>query len=471
MADRSADFSDAVDRALNDPSLQSALGNVRSKFIGARAKARDDLPEFDLLRDRAVAIKRHATEHLDIYLDRFTKQAKAQGTQVHFAADASEAIETILQITRATGAKKVTKGKSMLSEEINLNAHLENDGVEVIETDLGEYIIKLRGEKPSHIIAPAVHVNQSEVAEDFRTHHTHLDARRDLSEPTALLAEARAVLRQHFLSADVAITGANFLIAQTGSAVLVTNEGNGDLAQTMAPCHIIVAAIDKIIPRLNDCAVLLRVLSRSATGQELTVYTTFAQGPRRPFDVDGPAEHHIVLVDNGRSAFIGTELEPLLRCIRCGACMNHCPIYQSIGGHAYGWVYPGPIGAALTPALVGHEQSADLPSASTLCGRCEAVCPVRIPIPRILRYWRRQTRPLASFRDRWLMSLWAFFAARPWLYRIVFALAPAPLFWMGRKRGKLSWVPFMNSWLSERDLPSPSAPLSFQAGLKREALR
>ena len=250
----------------------------------------------------------------------------------------------------------MTKGKSMISEEIGINHHLEANGIAPVETDLGEYIIQLRNELPSHIIAPAVHLNATQVEEDFRRVHTHLDAKRDLSEPVQLLTEARAVLRERFLAADVGITGANFLVAETGTSIIVTNEGNGDLTQILPKTHIVLASIEKLVPTLEDVSQLLRVLARSATGQEMSVYTTFSTGPRRRDDADGPENYHVVILDNGRSAMLGTSFEEMLRCIRCGACMNHCPVYHAVGGHAYGWVYPGPMGAVLTPIADRRRQ-------------------------------------------------------------------------------------------------------------------
>src|SRR3954453_9377728 len=263
-------------------------------------------------------------------------------------------------------------------------------GLEPVETDLGEYIIQLRKEAPSHIIAPAVHLNKEDVAESFMKAHTLLDPHRSLEEPRALVNEAREMLRQKFLAADVGITGANFLIAETGSTGIVTNEGNGDLTQTLPRVHIVLASLEKVVPTLEDATTILRVLARSATGQEFSAYTTFSTGPRRPEDLDGPEEFHVVLLDNGRSAMLGTEFQDMLRCIRCGACMNHCPVYGVVGGHAYGWVYPGPMGAVLTPSLIGVDKSGHLPNASTFCGRFESVCPMRIPLPKMMRHWRER---------------------------------------------------------------------------------
>jgi L-lactate dehydrogenase complex protein LldF len=264
---------------------------------------------------------------------------------VHWAETAEDARAIVLDICRKAGAKTVNKGKTMISEECGINAMLAENGIRPVETDLGEYIIQLRGEVPSHIIAPAVHVTVPEVEAEFRRAHTHLPADRSLSELDAMLREARGILREKYFEAEVGITGANLLIAETGQSVIVTNEGNGDLSQSLPKVHIVMASLEKLVPTLDDASTILRLLARSATGQEMSVYNTFSRGPRRAEDPDGPEEYHVVLLDNGRSDMLGSEFQDMLRCIRCGACMNHCPVYQTVGGHAYGWVYPGPMGA------------------------------------------------------------------------------------------------------------------------------
>ncbi|HVB89908.1 MAG TPA: lactate utilization protein B, partial [Beijerinckiaceae bacterium] len=365
-------FKENAHAALGDAQLQRALGNVETRFVEGRALAAARLPEFDALRDAARDVKDHTLAHLDLYLEAFEAKVVESGGKVHFARTAEEACAAVLAICRASEAKTLAKGKSMVSEEIGLNDALEAAGLSVIETDLGEYIIQLRKEHPSHIIAPAVHLNRDQVEAEFRRHHSGFPADRDLSQPVQLLGEARAVLRERFLAADVGLTGANFLVAETGSTVIVTNEGNGDLSQTLPKVHIVLASIEKLVPTLEDTATLLRVLARSATGQDMSVYTTFSTGPRRAGDPDGPQEFHVVLLDNGRSTMLGSQFEDMLRCIRCGACMNHCPVYQAVGGHAYGWVYPGPMGAVLTPSLIGVDKAGHLPNASTFCGRCES---------------------------------------------------------------------------------------------------
>jgi L-lactate dehydrogenase complex protein LldF len=450
-------FKDNAKAALVDPELQNALHFVETNFPQRRRNVADMLPEFDALRDAARDIKNHTLSLLDLYLETFEARATARGSQVHFAVTAEEANRIVADICRTHGAKTITKGKSMVGEETGLNGFLEANGFAPVETDLGEYIIQIRHELPSHIIMPAVHLRKAQIEADFRRVHKDLPKERNLDEPAALLAEARATLRTKFLAAEVGITGANFLIAETGSAVIVTNEGNGDLTATLPKVHIVLASIEKLVPSLEDMAQLMRVLARSATGQEMSVYTTIFTGPRRPDDPDGPVEHHIVIVDNGRTAMLAGKFRDMLRCIRCGACLNHCPVYHAVGGHAYGWVYPGPMGAVLTPSLIGIDKAGHLPNASTFCGRCEEVCPVRIPLPRLMRFWREREfeRRLSPTVQRTGLKLWAFVAKRPRLYRLATAPAMQVLAWFGRKQGRFRFLPFATGWTKHRDLPAP----------------
>src|SRR5690606_19873012 len=315
------------------------------------------LPEFEALRDQARDLKDHILAHLDYYLETFEAAVQRAGGEVHWCATYAEAREAALGICRAVDAKTVTKGKSMITEEMALNDYLLAHDIEPIETDLGEYIIQLAHEYPSHIIAPALHKTKDQVSDLFVQHHEKYGFTERVTDPQALVGEARKVLRDKYAAADVGITGANFLIAETGSTVIVTNEGNGDLTQSLPGTHIVVSSIEKVVPTLEDASLFLRLLARSATGQEMSVYTTFSTGPRRKDDLDGPARFHVVLVDSGRSDLLGTNKQELLRCLKCGACMNHCPVYQAVGGHSYGWVYPGPIGAALNPHMVGIEEA------------------------------------------------------------------------------------------------------------------
>jgi len=450
-------FEDNARAALDSPTLQAALAKLADGFPRRRREAAERLPEFEELRDAARAIKEHVLDHLDLYLETFERRVTENGGEVHWCRDAQEARETILDICRRVGARTVTKSKTMIGEEIAINDYLEENGIRPVETDLGEYIIQLRREPPSHIIAPAIHLSLGEVAETFRKSHTHLAPERALNEPDALLAEARAKLRPDFLTADVGITGANMLIAETGSNVLVTNEGNADLTHTLPRVHIVIASIEKIVPTLEDATTVLRVLARSATGQDVTVYTSFCSGPRRPGDPDGPDEYHVVLLDNGRARLLETEFRDILRCIRCGACLNHCPVYRAVGGHAYGWVYSGPMGAVLIPALLGTHEARHLPNASTLCGRCESVCPMRIPLPRMLRAWRERLH--RERRTGWLarigLAAWAFVAARPRLYRRLTAPLVRALGNLAGARRRFRVLPFLGGWTATRDFPAP----------------
>jgi L-lactate dehydrogenase complex protein LldF len=459
-----ASFKANATRAMGDEQLTRALKNVRAGFIDKRLKVVNALPEFEALRESAKEIKNHTLAHLDLYLEAYAQKVEASGGHVHFARDAAEARAIALKICQEAGAKTVTKGKSMITEEVGLNAHFEANGITPIETDLGEYIIQLRGEAPSHIIAPAVHLNKDQIEADFRRVHTHLDAARDLTEKRSLLTEARQVLRERFLAADVGITGANFLVAETGTSIIVTNEGNGDLTQLLPKTHIVMASIEKVVPTLEDVSQILRVLARSATGQEMSVYTTFSTGARRAGDLDGPQDYHVIILDNGRSAMLGGEFQDMLRCIRCAACMNHCPVYHQIGGHAYGWIYPGPMGSVLTPSLIGVDQAGHLPNASTFCGRCESVCPMKIPLPKMMRHWREREfeRNLNPAVARYGLGLWAFFAARPALYRLATRAAMKGMSLIARGRGRFTSLPGLGAWTRHRDFAVPEGE-TFQA--------
>jgi L-lactate dehydrogenase complex protein LldF len=444
--------------ALHNAALQRALGNIQLGFVEKRRLAINRLPEFDQLRDHAKQIKDHTLINLDYYLQEYEKKVIASGGTVHWALDAKEACDIAIKISQSVNAKLITKGKSMVSEEIGLNQALSHAGFSVVETDLGEYIIQLRHEAPSHIVAPAIHVLKEQVSEDFRRAHLQYDPARDLTQPQQLLSEARAILREKFLKADVGITGANCLIAENGASVIVTNEGNGDLTQTCASVHIVIASLEKVVPTVEDAMTILRLLPRSATGQEITSYVTFSIGPKRTGDLDGPKQYHVILVDNQRSQMLGTHYQDMLRCIRCGACLNHCPVYNAVGGQAYGSVYPGPMGAVLTPSLFGIAASNELPNASTLCGRCEEVCPMRIPLPSMMRSYRELEfkKHLSPFSVRTGLKTWAFFAKRPRLYHYLMSTVSGLLRWLGKKRGRLNTLPFAKGWTAYRDFPVPS---------------
>ena len=447
--------------ALADASLQQALGNLKSGFPNKRAAAIAKLPEFNAMREQAANIKDHVLANLDVYLETFENNVQQQGGHVHWATDDKDACHTILEICQSINARTVTKGKSMVTEEIGLNDFLQQNNIQPIETDLGEYILQLRDEHPSHIIAPAIHLNLGQVSDTFTEQHKTPRT----EDPKVLMQEARDVLRDHFVAADVGITGANFFIAETGSTMIVTNEGNGDLTQTLPKVHIVVTSIEKCLPTLEDLSLFIRLLSRSSTGQETTVYSTLSSGPKRAEDQDGPEQFHVVLVDNGRSKMLGQPLQPMLRCIRCSACMNHCPVYDQIGGHAYGWVYPGPMGSVLTPQIVGIHASGDLPNASTFCGKCEEVCPVKIPLPSLLRTWREvQFNQGNNARTARIgIKLWAWLAKHPKLYQIATRLAVQGMLWFGGKQRRITHLPLASGWTLWRDMPAPDTATGFPA--------
>ncbi|MCH9765184.1 MAG: iron-sulfur cluster-binding protein [Alphaproteobacteria bacterium] len=452
MQPETQNFRRAAAAAAKDEALQTALDGLATGFVARRADAVANCPEFEALREQGRHIRQATFQALDAHLLAFERAAKESGSTLHWAETAGDACRIIEEICTAASAKVIAKGKSMVSEEVGLNDHLHAAGFQVFETDLGEYLIQMRGETPSHIIAPAIHLNETQARDSFLAYHHNLDPQRPLNTPEDIVGEARQVLRQTFLTADVGITGANFLIAETGSAVVVTNEGNGDLCATLPKVHIIIAAIDKIVPTLAETSVLLQLLARSATGQTMTAYTSLFTGPKQPDDLDGPDACHIVIVDNGRSELLASDAREVLSCIRCGACLNHCPVYSNVGGHAYGWVYPGPIGAALNPGLLGIDQARDLPLASTLCGRCEDVCPVKIPLPKLLRQWRaadfaQQHTSLYKFA----ISLWVWLARHPNLYAV---WAKAVARFLHRSKGAHRALPFVGGWTQHRDFPS-----------------
>jgi L-lactate dehydrogenase complex protein LldF len=381
-------FARNAQKALSDKTLQAALGRTTGRFVGARDSSVAAFPEFEETRERASAIKRDTLAHLDAHLARFIGEAEKRGAVVHVARNPEQAREIAVRIAREEGVTLAVKSKSMASEEVSFNSAMQGAGVEVVESDLGEFIIQLAGEPPSHIIAPAVHKSRDEISRLFE---------QKLGEPPtdsipALVRMARRHLRGKFLTADMGVSGANFLVADTGSIVLITNEGNGRMGTILPRVHLAVAGIEKVIPRMADLPSFLRLLPRSATGQTLSSYVSILSGTKREGDPEGPERLHILLLDCGRSAILEGKYREVLKCIRCGACLNVCPVYQSVGGHAYGWVYSGPIGAVLTPLLIGLPEAATLPDASTLCGACADVCPVKIPLPDFLLELRSDVR-------------------------------------------------------------------------------
>ncbi|HEU4711460.1 MAG TPA: LutB/LldF family L-lactate oxidation iron-sulfur protein [Pyrinomonadaceae bacterium] len=427
--------------ALADVQLRGALRNATSLFGKRRLEAARSLSNWEDLRTAARAIKDDVLLHLDRYLETFEANAKQRGAVVHWAADAAEANAIICKLARERGARTIVKSKSMTTEETHLNDALEAEGMQVVETDLGEYIIQLAHETPSHIIAPAIHKTKGQVAELF-TETLGMPPTDDIGQ---LTSTARATLRDRFASADVGISGVNFGIAETGTIVIVENEGNIRLTTSVPRVHIAVMGIEKLLPRFADLDIFLKLLPRSGTGQRLTTYQSFITGTKRNASDEGPDELHIVIMDNGRSRMLAHPVtRQSLACIRCGACLNACPVYQQIGGHAYGSVYPGPIGAVITPQLIGIEKAAQLPYASSLCGACREVCPVKIDIPRLLLHLRADVAasPKGNAAERLVFKLWARVMLSPSLYR------------MGTMAARVMQrvMPLSRAWTSGRDL-------------------
>ncbi len=461
-----ATFYARADQALNNPPLQSAVRFATDRMASGRRAAVAGFPEMDAVRDHARAIRAHTIARLDYYLREFEASVQRRGGHVHWAATAEEAVAIVAGLARQHGVKTVVKGKSMISEEIDLNAGLARVDVDVLETDLGEFIVQLDEDHPSHIVMPIIHKNRQDVARLFRDKLAATDE--DLSDVPRMTQLARRVLRAGFLRADMGISGANFGVAATGSICITTNEGNGRLTTSLPRVHVALMGIERIVPSLDDLGVMLQVLGRSATGQKLTVYSNIISGPRRhgegrAVESDGPEHFHVVLVDNGRSSLVGTDLAEILYCIRCGACLNSCPVYQQLGGHAYGSVYPGPVGAVLMPALKGLHQWGDLPQASSLCGACREVCPVRIDIPRMLLELRDKTTE-AGLTPAWVtlgLSVFRHVATRPALFRRAQVMAS----WATRRLAHEGWIArlpgHLARWTKARDFPA-FAPRTFQ---------
>lgn len=451
------EFLAASHEALADPHLQQILGRLGDTLGRRNQEAWAALPNADLIREKARSIKDETLAELDQHLAKLEQSVIGRGGQVHFADDGAEACRIIVDLIRARQATKVVKSKSMTSEEIHLNHALEAAGIEAVETDLGEYIIQLAEHRPSHIVAPAIHLSAEQVAEIL----SKPAGERLPVERETLAQFARRALRKKFAAADVGISGANFAIAETGSIVLVTNEGNGRLTAALPRIHIAVMGIEKVIPKLADLPYFLKVLARAATGQKLSIYTQIITGPRRAGELDGPEEFHLVILDNGRTKILGGPLRESLFCIRCGACLNACPIYRSVGGHAYGGVYAGPIGAVLTPLYDGLAANHHLPHASSLCGACQAACPVKIQIPQMLIQLREQLHHSTEEKSRlealgyWL---WATTVKRAWLYRAATWLATRTI---GRLKRSSPWVRKLpgqlGGWTEKRDFPAPAA--------------
>lgn len=458
----------SIPKTLADANLQLAIYTSTGRLMQKRRSSiGDDLvPDFQELRNEANQLKAHTINNLDYYLEQFERNVEAHGGKVIYCESATDVADFVLNLAKERGAHLLVKSKSMTTEEIDLNHRVEHHGLEAVETDLGEYIIQLAGHRPYHIVAPALHLTRYEVADVFS---------RKLGIPEEIIPEnqtmiARRVLRDKFLAADIGITGANFLVADSGAVVLVENEGNARLTSSAPKIHIAIAGMEKLIPRAQDLAVFLKLLGRSATGQALTSYTSFLSGPRRPGEKDGPEEFYVVILDGGRTKLLeNPERRQSLYCIRCGACLNHCPVYRKIGGHNYPWVYSGPIGAIITPQFHGTARDPWLPFASSLCGACGEVCPVKIDIPKLLLDLRADVAEYkehvgSSTAERLGYRAFAFVMRRPKLYEFA---ARVSRWFAPRRGGWISWLPTgitpgpLKGWLSQRELPVP-APKSFR---------
>jgi L-lactate dehydrogenase complex protein LldF len=450
------DFHSVSVKAAGDEKLKRSINNAVLRQHTGRQLCLTELPDADKLRSLAGEIKQHAIENLDFYLDQLTANVEKNGGKVHFAASADDARRVILDICKQTKATRVIKSKSMVSEEINLAHVMEAAGMDVVETDLGEFIVQISHDKPSHLVAPIVHKDKASIAKLFSEYFgtPYCD------EPDALCGQARAYLRDKFRKADFGITGGNFLVAETGHVCCVENEGNQRQSVTTPRVLLSLVGIEKVVPRMVDLAVMLKLLARSATGQPITIYNNIFGGPRSPGEKDGPEEFHLVLIDNGRTEILASEeYRETLRCIRCGACLNACPIYRKIGGHAYGSVYPGPIGALITPLFQGLGNFKDLPQASSLCGACYEACPVKINIPRHLINMRRDivNSHLNTWAERRVYRAWARAMRSPFLYNTIGAFQK----WDLRRRAKgTGWITKLPKvaagWTQIRDMPAPA---------------
>ena len=447
MQSHTKDFRQGAGAALSDPKIQANLEGLYNGFHQARIDASDQTPDWEALQDKGRAIKAHTLDNLAYYLEMVERNVIASGGHIYFAKDAEAASNYVVNLAKERGIELVIKGKSMVSEEMALNHRLEEEGIEPVETDLGEYIVQLAEETPFHIIAPAIHKSRVEVSELFaeKLNVPMYDNIEDLTR------EARDQLRQKFVDAGMGITGANFIVAETGTVTLVTNEGNGRMCTSMPKIHVAITGMEKVVPSIEDLGLFLRLLIRSATGQRISSYVTTGTGPRGEDVVDGPEEFHLVIVDNGRSKMLADpNLREALYCLRCGACLNACPVYRKVGGHAYGWVYPGPIGAIVSPMLTNLSEAKDLPYASTLCGACKEACPVKINIPRMLLYLRKELTQGETYPEHKSVSMAESTAVKGWRASV----SSSFMMRLSNLGGRLLQLPFVRGGRIDR-LPSP----------------
>ncbi|KQL19280.1 LutB/LldF family L-lactate oxidation iron-sulfur protein [Cytobacillus solani] len=452
----SEEFKNRVDKGIHDSFMRGAVASAQDGIGQRRQEAADELGNWEEWRSHGEEIRQHVLAHLDYYLEQLSENIARCGGHVFFARTKEEANDYIREVAQKKKAKKVVKSKSMVTEEINLNSVLENAGCEVVETDLGEYILQIDDhDPPSHIIAPALHKNKEQVQEVF----TKKLGYKKSAKPEELAWHARKMLRKEYLIADIGITGCNFAVAETGSICLVTNEGNADLVTALPKTLITVMGMERIVPTFEEMEVLVSLLTRSAVGQKLTSYITLFTGPKAEMEVDGPEDFHLVILDNGRSNILGVEFQSILQCIRCAACVNVCPVYRHVGGHSYGSIYSGPIGAVLSPLLGGYDDYKELPYASTLCGACTEVCPVKIPLHQLLHKHREvivEREGKAPISEKLAMKAFGLGAASPALYKIGSKIAPAAMnpFTIG---DKISSGPGpLKAWTEIREFPAPN---------------
>ncbi|GHI01155.1 LutB/LldF family L-lactate oxidation iron-sulfur protein [Neobacillus kokaensis] len=450
-------FKERVENGIHDDFMRGAVASAQDGMSQKRrAATTEELGNWEDWRNHGEEIRQHVLEYLDYYLEQLSENVAKRGGNVFFAQTKEEANEYIRSVVQKKNAKKIVKSKSMVTEEISLNAMLEEEGCDVVETDLGEYILQLDDhDPPSHIVAPALHKNREQIRDVFEKKLGYTKS----SNPEELCYQARVTLREKFLEADVGITGCNFAVAETGSFCLVTNEGNADLVTALPKTQITVMGMERLVPTFEEMEVLVSMLTRNAVGQKLTSYITVLTGPREELDVDGPEEFHLVIVDNGRSNILGGEFQSVLQCIRCAACINVCPVYRHIGGHSYGSIYPGPIGAVLTPLLGGYDDYKELPYASTLCGACTEVCPVKIPLHNLLHKHREvivEKEGRAPVSEKLLMKAFGLGASSPALYKLGSKIAPAALnpFTSGDKISKGPGP--LKAWTEIREFPAPN---------------
>lgn len=449
-------FKVRVEKEIQNSFMRGAVSSAQEAIQGRKKTVTEELGNWEEWRNHGEEIRQHVLENLDYYLFQLSENVAKRGGHVFFAQTAEEASQYIANIAKEKKAKKVVKAKSMVTEEISLNHTLEAAGCQVIETDLGEYILQMDNQDPpSHIVVPALHKNKEQIRDVFAKKLNYKNS----EKPEELALFARQTLRQEYLTADIGITGCNFAVAETGSITLVTNEGNADLVAALPKTQVVVMGMERIVPTFEEMEVLVGMLTRSAVGQKLTSYITTLTGPREEGDVDGPEEFHLVIVDNGRSDILGTEFQPVLQCIRCAACINVCPVYRQVGGHSYGSIYPGPIGVVLTPLLGGYDDYKELPYASTLCGACTDVCPVKIPLHKLIHKHRQvivEREGRAPVSEKLIMKAFGLGAASPALYKMGSKVAPAltkPLM----KDDKITkGVGLLKEWTDIRDLPAPN---------------